>query len=62
MARIQREIVRVLRAANGDLSMTELVARVDSASGIEVRAALLPMISSELIELGSDRKLRLRAE
>lgn len=62
MAPLQKEIVRVLRAANKDLSMTELVDQVSAGADVEVRAAVLPMISSKRIELRPDRKLRLTAE
>jgi len=59
MAKIQREIVRVLRDANKDISITELVSQVPTATDMEVRAAVLPLISSERIELRPDRTLRL---
>ena len=59
MAPIQKEIVRVLGKANRDLSMTELVRQVSQATEMEVRAAVLPLISSERIELRPNRTLRL---
>jgi hypothetical protein len=62
MAPIQKEIVRVLKAAHKDLSMAELLDQVSVGTDMEVRAAVLPMISSERIELRPDRKLRLRTE
>jgi hypothetical protein len=62
MAPIQREIVSVLKAANAEVSVSDLVDRVvvrQAATPSEVKAALLPMISAERIELTANRKLRL---
>lgn len=62
MAPIQKQIVRVLRNAGKDLSMTELADQVPQATDVEVRAAVLPLISSEHVELRPDRTLRLRTK
>jgi uncharacterized iron-regulated membrane protein len=63
MAPVQQEIVRVLEAAQGEMTMSELVDRVEKrqpATEVEVRAAVLPLISSETVILTPDRKLKLR--
>jgi len=64
MAPVQEEIVRVLGEAQHPITMSELVNQVGESgqakTAVEVRAAVLPMISGETVELTPDRKLRLR--
>lgn len=62
MAPVEMEIVKALRDSGGELSMSDLVSKVQKESGTsvaDVKAAVLPMISGECIEMTSDRKLRL---
>jgi len=55
--------VEILKALNGrELSMSDLVTEVrekSEASATTVKAAVLPLISGECIEMTADRKLRL---
>jgi hypothetical protein len=64
MAPVQQKIHRALQIAGGDLSVNDLVKRVLEASQKtseqQVRSAVLPMISSDRIELTPNLKLRLR--
>lgn len=49
---------------SGEISINDLVHRVQehsAASAIEVRAAVLPLISGESVDLTPDRKLRLKS-
>lgn len=66
MAPVQIQIMKVLKDSNGELSMNDLVSRVQEnfqgASASDVKAAVLPMISGERIDLTPDLKLRLHAE
>jgi hypothetical protein len=65
MAPVQIQIMKVLRDSSCELSMNDLVNRVQEnsqASVAEVKAAVLPMISGERIELTPDLKLRLHAK
>ena len=60
MAPVQEKILNVLD--RGELSMNDLVSQVREDSGASastVKAAVLPLISSDLIEMTADRKLRL---
>lgn len=61
MAPLQTRIIEALREA-GELSMPALVGQITSAgtSAVEVRSAVLPLISAEKIELTPERNLRLR--
>jgi hypothetical protein len=63
MAPVQMEI---LKALNGrELSMNDLVNEVRGkadASASTVKAAVLPLISRDCIEMTADRKLRLHAK
>jgi predicted transcriptional regulator len=62
MAPVQVKILEILKNSN-ELSLNELVHRVQEGSSTtttEVRAALLPLISSENVDLTPDRKLRLK--
>ena len=55
------QIITVLKDS-GELSMNDLVQRVRQSSQVsaaDVKAVVLPMISSESIELTPDLKLRL---
>jgi hypothetical protein len=58
--------VEILKALNGrELSMNDLVAEVrekSEASVTAVKAAVLPLISGDCIEMTADRKLRLFAK
>lgn len=64
MAPIQRQIVKAMKDRGGDVSVRELVESVASPAipATAVKQALLPLISSDRIELTPQRKLRLRAE
>ena len=59
---VEDQILQVLKG--GELSMTELVTKVQAeASSVKptaVKAAVLPLISSEQVSLTADRKLSLR--
>lgn len=60
MAPVQVEILDVLK--NRELSMNDLVTEVrgrSEASATTVKAAVLPLISGDYIEMTADRKLRL---
>lgn len=60
MAPVQEKILNVLD--RGELSMNDLVAQVRENSGTSastVKAAVLPLISSDFIEMTAERKLRL---
>jgi hypothetical protein len=61
---VQARIVKALQDAGGELSLPELVQQVQSNSttAVEVKAAVLPLISGEQVELTSNRRLRLREE
>jgi hypothetical protein len=63
MAPVQQEI---LKALNGrELSMNDLVIEVRGkakASASAVKAAVLPLISGDCIELTAERKLRLHTK
>jgi DNA-directed RNA polymerase delta subunit len=64
MAPMQQQIEQILKEAKSEMTMSELVNRVEkfqTTTDVEVRAAVLPMISGERVELTADRKLRLRA-
>ena len=58
--------VEILKALNGrELSMSDLVTEVrekSEASATTVKAAVLPLISGECIEMTADRKLRLHTK
>lgn len=63
MAPVEAKILEILEGS-GELSMNDLVHRVQegsSTSASEVRAAVLPLISGESVDLTPDRKLRLKA-
>jgi hypothetical protein len=63
MAPVQAEILRVLDGR--ELSMNDLVAQVrqnSAASATTVKAAVLPLISNDCIEMTPDRKLRLHVK
>jgi len=58
---VKMQIITVLKDS-GELSMNDLVQRVRQSSQVsaaDVKAVVLPMISSESIELTPDLKLRL---
>lgn len=60
VAPVQAKILDVLD--RGELSMNDLVSQVRENSGASastVKAAVLPLISSDYIEMTADRKLRL---
>jgi hypothetical protein len=60
VAPVQEKILNVLD--RGELSMNDLVAQVRENSGTSastVKAAVLPLISSDFIEMTAERKLRL---
>jgi hypothetical protein len=58
--------VEILKALNGrELSMNDLVTEVrgkSEASATTVKAAVLPLISGDCIEMTADRKLRLHTK
>jgi len=58
--------VEILKALNGrELSMSDLVTEVrekSEASATTVKAAVLPLISGDRIEMTADRKLRLHTK
>ena len=61
MSPVKMQIITVLKDS-GELSMNDLVQRVRQSSQVsaaDVKAVVLPMISSESIELTPDLKLRL---
>ena len=64
MAPVQLEILEALK--NGRiLSMNDLVSEVrekHATSATTVKAAVLPLISGEQVEMTADRKLRLHAK
>ncbi len=63
MAPVQAEILRVLDGR--ELSMNDLVTEVrqnSEASATTVKAAVLPLISADCIEMTPDRKLRLHTK
>ncbi len=63
MAPMQVEILKVLDGR--ELSMSELVTEVrekSEASATAVKAAVLPLISGDCIEMTPDRKLRLHTK
>jgi len=63
MAPVQAEILRVLDGR--ELSMNDLVTQVrqnSEASATTVKAAVLPLISNDCIEMTPDRKLRLHVK
>ena len=59
---VEDQIIKALKG--GELSMTELVTKVQAKSSsvkpAAVKAAVLPLISSEQVSLTLDRKLSLR--
>lgn len=60
MAPVQAEILKVLNGR--ELSMNDLISQVrenSEASATAVKAAVLPLISGDCIEMTADRKLRL---
>ena len=62
MAPVEIAIVNALKDSGGELSMNDLVSKVQQSSRTsvaDVKAAVLPMISGECIEMTLDRKLRL---
>jgi hypothetical protein len=63
MTPVKKQIIIALTASGGELSVGELVKKVrehSDASAADVKAAVLPMISGESIELTPDLRLRLR--
>jgi len=58
--------VEILKALNGrELSMSDLVTEVrekSEASATTVKAAVLPLISGDRIQMTADRKLRLHTK
>lgn len=63
MTPVKRQILTVLMNSGGEMSVGDLVQKVrehSDASAADVKAAVLPMISGESIELTPDLKLRLR--
>jgi hypothetical protein len=63
MAPVQAEILRVLDGR--ELSMNDLVTEVrqtSAASATTVKAAVLPLISNDCIEMTPNRKLRLHVK
>ena len=63
MAPVQVKILEALE--NGELSMNDLVTTVRgnfAASVTTVKAAVLPLISGNRIEMTADRKLRLHTK
>jgi hypothetical protein len=63
MAPVEIKILEVL-GNSGELSMNDLVQKVREGSATtatEVRAAVLPLISGESVDMTPDRKLRLKA-
>jgi hypothetical protein len=63
MAPVQVEILKALDGR--ELSMNDLVIEVrgkSEASATTVKAAVLPLISGDCIEMTADRKLRLHAK
>lgn len=63
MTPVKKQIITVLTDSGGELSVGDLVKKVreySEASAADVKAAVLPMISGESIELTPDLKLRLR--
>jgi len=63
MAPVQVEILKAL--SGRELSMSDLVTEVrekSEASATSVKAAVLPLISGDCIEMTADRKLRLHTK
>lgn len=62
MAPVEIKILEIL-GNSGELSMNDLVQKVQeesATSATEVRAAVLPLISGDSVDLTPDRKLRLK--
>jgi hypothetical protein len=62
MAPVEIAIVKALKDSGGELSMNDLVSKVQEnskTSVADVKSAVLPMISGECIQMTADRKLRL---
>ncbi len=63
MAPVQQEILKVLNGR--ELSINDLVNEVrekSEASATTVKAAILPLISGDCIEMTAERKLRLHTK
>jgi hypothetical protein len=61
-AQVQRQIMKELRAADTELSLTELVARVrpNTPSGRnEIKAAVVPLLYRRDVKLTPSRKFRI---
>ena len=61
-AEVQKRIIRELRSANTELSLTDLVERVrPNASGgrNEVKAAVVPLLYRRDVKLTPNRKFRI---
>ena len=59
---VQKKILKTLRLASSEITVEQLITEVRQdcpAKTIEVRAALLPLLSARRIELTASRKLRL---
>ncbi len=63
MAPVQQQILNAL--SGGELSMRDLVVEIQqksNASATAVKAAVLPLILGDSVEMTSDRKLRLHSK
>jgi hypothetical protein len=61
-AQLQKEIIKALRSANAELSLSDLVAKVrpNACSGrSEVKAAVVPLLYSRRVTLTPTRKFRI---
>ena len=61
---IKDQIIEVL-GASGELSLTDLVTKVQERTAVEsaaVKAAVLPLISADQVDMTSDRKLHLHSQ
>jgi hypothetical protein len=55
---VQRLIIKELRAAGSELSLTDLVARVRTGRN-EIKAAVVPLLYRRYVSLTPSRKFRL---
>lgn len=60
---VEDHIINILAASGSKMSMTELVTKVqEEAASVKpaaVKAAVLPLISTDRVDFTSDRKLRI---
>lgn len=65
MSAVQESVIKTLRNQREGLTMSELIQRVREDStepSVEIRAAVLPLITLNRVEFTPDRKLRLSGD